>query len=69
MSAFAPVRRDLLVVFDAGWDLASRDNNASFGEALGQVAVDAKKFPACRGGLTAIIDLRLVNQGLCPARP
>lgn len=46
--AFAPIRRDLLMLYDVGWDLPSAFDFADHGQ-LGSLEPDEGKFPSCRG--------------------
>jgi len=49
--AFAPIRKDLFIVYDVGWDVPARANtdNSRWKGMLGSLIVADDKFPSCTG--------------------
>ncbi|MBC8160165.1 MAG: hypothetical protein H7Z42_03015 [Roseiflexaceae bacterium] len=49
MHPFAPVRADLYIVFDVGWDVPRDTRYPDERWRLGSLEVDAERFPSCTG--------------------
>lgn len=47
--AFAPIRADLYIVFDVGWDVPRSMRYPDERWRLGSLEVDAERFPSCAG--------------------